>query len=79
MQQPRGLAVMIISCPCALSLAIPLVITMGQANMVSRGIILRDPAALEAAAGVGAIARQDRHPDYGRTQREHGHAGGPMD
>jgi len=51
----RGLAVMIISCPCALSLAIPLVITMGQANMVSRGIILRDPAALEAAAGVGAI------------------------
>jgi len=51
----RGLAVMIISCPCALSLAIPLVITMGHANMVSRGIILRDPAALEAAAGVGAI------------------------
>ena len=50
----RGLAVMIISCPCALSLAIPLVITMGQASMVSRGIILRDPAALEAAAGVGA-------------------------
>jgi len=51
----RGLAVMIISCPCALSLAIPLVITMGHANMVGRGIILRDPAALEAAAEVGAI------------------------
>ncbi|PFG08482.1 heavy metal translocating P-type ATPase [Marinobacter sp. LV10MA510-1] len=51
----RGLAVMIISCPCALSLAIPLVITMGHANMVSRGIVLRDPAALEAAAKVGAI------------------------
>jgi len=51
----RGLAVMIISCPCALSLAIPLVITMGHANMVNRGIILRDPAALEAAAEVGAI------------------------
>ncbi|MGO1499929.1 MAG: heavy metal translocating P-type ATPase [Marinobacter sp.] len=51
----RGLAVMIISCPCALSLAIPLVITMGHAHMVNRGIVLRDPAALEAAAEVGAI------------------------
>ncbi|MBQ0762336.1 MAG: cation-translocating P-type ATPase [Marinobacter psychrophilus] len=51
----RGLAVMIISCPCALSLAIPLVITMGHANMISRGIVLRDPAALEAAAKIGAI------------------------
>ncbi|MGO1461600.1 MAG: heavy metal translocating P-type ATPase [Marinobacter sp.] len=51
----RGLAVMIISCPCALSLAIPLVITMGHAHMVHRGIVLRDPAALEAAAEVGAI------------------------
>lgn len=46
----RGLAVMIISCPCALSLAIPLVITMGHAHMVGLGIVLRDPAALEAAA-----------------------------
>lgn len=51
----RGLAVMIISCPCALSLAIPLVITMGHAHMVNNGIVLRDPAAMEAAAGVGAI------------------------
>lgn len=51
----RGLAVMIISCPCALSLAIPLVITMGHAHMVSQGIVLRDPAALEAAAKVGVI------------------------
>ena len=51
----RGLAVMIISCPCALSLAIPLVITIGHANMINRGIVLQDPAALEAAAEVGAI------------------------
>ncbi|MCK0162419.1 cation-translocating P-type ATPase [Marinobacter sp. S6332] len=51
----RGLAVMIISCPCALSLAIPLVITMGHANMINHGIVLQDPAALEAAAEVGAI------------------------
>jgi heavy metal translocating P-type ATPase len=51
----RGLAVMIISCPCALSLAIPLVITMGHAHMVNQGIVLRDPAALEAAARVDVI------------------------
>src|SRR5690554_441788 len=51
----RGLAVMIISCPCALSLAIPLVITMGHANMINHGIVLQDPAALEAAAEVGAL------------------------
>ncbi|MBA6411593.1 cation-translocating P-type ATPase [Parahaliea sp. F7430] len=46
----RGLAVMIISCPCALSLAIPLVIIMGHTQMIQRGIVLQDPAALEAAA-----------------------------
>lgn len=51
----RGLAVLIVSCPCALSLAIPLVITMGHAGMIQRGIVLRDPAALEAAADVKVV------------------------
>lgn len=46
----RGVAVLIVSCPCALSLAIPLVITIGQARMINAGIILRAPAALETAA-----------------------------
>ncbi|WP_198341853.1 heavy metal translocating P-type ATPase [Oceanisphaera avium] len=46
----RAVAVLIVSCPCALSLAIPLVITMGHARMINNGIILRDPAALETAA-----------------------------
>lgn len=48
----HGLAVLIVSCPCALSLAIPLVVTMGHARMIEHGIILQDPAALEAAAKV---------------------------
>lgn len=48
----HGLAVLIVSCPCALSLAIPLVVTMGHARMIESGIILQDPAALEAAATV---------------------------
>lgn len=45
-----GLAVLIIACPCALSLAIPLVVVLGHARLVALGILFRDPAALEAAA-----------------------------
>lgn len=51
----HGLAVLIIACPCALSLAIPLVIVLGQARMVMLGILFRDPAALESAASVSVI------------------------
>src|SRR5690554_5682943 len=51
----RALAVLIVTCPCALSLAIPLVITMGHARMIENGIILREPSALEAAADVDVI------------------------
>ncbi len=51
----HGLAVLIIACPCALSLAIPLVIVLGQARMVMLGILFRDPAALEGAASVSVI------------------------
>lgn len=51
----RGLAVMIVTCPCALSLAIPLVVIMGHANMTSNGIVFQDPAALETAADVNVI------------------------
>ena len=51
----RAVAVLIVSCPCALSLAIPMVITMGHARMINAGIILRDPAALETAADVKVV------------------------
>lgn len=51
----RGVAVLIVSCPCALSLAIPLVITMGHARMINSGIVLRDPAALETAADINVV------------------------
>jgi heavy metal translocating P-type ATPase len=51
----RGLAVMIVTCPCALSLAIPLVVIMGHAHMTSNGIVFQDPAALETAADVNVI------------------------
>lgn len=51
----RGLAVMIVTCPCALSLAIPLVVIMGHAHMTENGIVFQDPAALETAADVNVI------------------------
>ena len=51
----RGVAVLIVSCPCALSLAIPLVITMGHTGMLQQGIVLRDPAALESAADINVV------------------------
>ena len=46
----RALAVLVITCPCALSLAVPLiaVLAVGQAGRL--GILLRDPAVLETAA-----------------------------
>jgi len=51
----RGLAVMIVTCPCALSLAIPLVVIMGHAHMTRNGIVFQDPAALETAADINVI------------------------
>lgn len=50
-----GLAVLIIACPCALSLAIPLVVVLGHARLVTLGILFRDPAALEAAAATEVV------------------------
>lgn len=51
----RALAVMIVTCPCALSLAIPLVITAAASTGARHGIILRDPGALEKASRVNTI------------------------
>lgn len=51
----NGLAVLIIACPCALSLAIPLVVVLGHARLVTLGILFRDPAALEAAAATQVV------------------------
>ncbi|HSH48886.1 MAG TPA: HAD-IC family P-type ATPase, partial [Halomonas sp.] len=51
----NGLAVLIIACPCALSLAIPLVVVLGHARLVTLGILFRDSAALEAAAATQVV------------------------
>ena len=45
----RALAVLVVSCPCALSLAVPLVVSTAAASAAREGIVLRDAAALERA------------------------------
>ncbi|MDV2856706.1 MULTISPECIES: cation-translocating P-type ATPase [Oceanimonas] len=51
----HGLAVLVVTCPCALSLATPLVITLGHAQLLKSGIMLQDLPALEAAADIELV------------------------
>lgn len=46
----RALAVLIVTCPCALSLAVPLVGVLTLSASGRKGVIFRDPAVLETAA-----------------------------
>jgi P-type E1-E2 ATPase len=48
----RLLAVVVITCPCALSLAVPVVTLLVEAQARSRGLLFRDPAVIEQAATV---------------------------
>lgn len=51
-----SIAVLVVACPCALGLATPMAITVAIGRAAERGIWIRDAAALEALAGVKAIA-----------------------
>lgn len=51
----RSLAVLVVSCPCALSLAIPLVVGISATRAASVGILLRDASVLEKAHKVDTI------------------------
>lgn len=46
----RLLAVIVITCPCALSLAVPVVSLLAEARARAQGLLFRDPAAIEQAA-----------------------------
>jgi P-type Cu+ transporter len=51
----RGISVMVISCPCALGIAIPLALTAGVSIARKAGILVRDLEAFESVEGLGSI------------------------
>jgi len=53
---PNAVAVLIIACPCAIGLAVPMSVAVGVGLAAKRGILVRDAAALEALARVTLVA-----------------------
>lgn len=51
----RGLTVIVISCPCALGIAAPIVKVAALATGRARGILIRDPGALERANNLDLV------------------------
>ncbi len=51
----RAIAVLVVACPCAMGLAIPTAVLVGTTCAAQRGILVRDPGALEAVGEVREI------------------------
>nr|WP_172420469.1 cation-translocating P-type ATPase [Halomonas hydrothermalis] len=52
----RALSVLVVACPCAVGLAVPLASLAGSGQAMQQGIALRDPAALEILARIHSVA-----------------------
>jgi Cu+-exporting ATPase len=50
-----AVAVLVVACPCALGLATPTALLVGSSRAASKGILLRDPDALERAKKLDAL------------------------
>ena len=50
-----GIAVLVISCPCALGLATPVAITVATGKAAERGILIKSAASLELLGQVGTV------------------------
>ena len=52
----RGVAVLVVACPCAIGLAAPIAVLVATGQSARRGILFRNGAALEALSAVRAVA-----------------------
>jgi ATPase, P-type (transporting), HAD superfamily, subfamily IC len=70
----RAVTVMVITCPHALGLAVPLVVAVSTALAASNGLLIRNRVAFESARNCKPSYSINRHPDR-RPLRRDRHAG----
>ncbi|MCC6358449.1 MAG: heavy metal translocating P-type ATPase, partial [Phycisphaerales bacterium] len=51
----RAIAVLVVACPCAMGLAVPMAVLVGSTHAARRGILIRQATALEAAGGIQTV------------------------